>query len=80
MIDVATKQPLRVEPNERAGPFLMVSVDQLPAVRRLLDERNVFYWVDRNPVELVGRPALTFVNFGHRGKADDIQSLIDTAS
>jgi hypothetical protein len=82
MIDVATKEPLRVEPNETAGPYLRVSVDQLPAVRRLLDERDVFYWVDRNPVVLVGRPSITFISFGHRGKTriDELQTMLDAAS
>ena len=79
MVDVATKLPLRVLPNERAGPYLRVSMDQLPALKQVLDRHAVFYWEDGFATKLGGLPAITYVNFGHKGKARqaDIQALLD---
>ena len=79
MIDVATKQPLRVEPDDSAGPFLSVSIEQLPALKQVLDRHGVFYWDDGFSIALGGGPKLTYVNFGHRGKSrvSELQTLID---
>lgn len=79
MVDVTSGKPLTVEPNEYAGPFLRVAVDQLPAVRTVLDEHQVFYWLDHSPVGIPGGPLVHYINFGHKGSAriGDIQRLLD---
>lgn len=82
MTDVATKEPLRVEPNETAGPYLRVSVDQLPALKQVLDRNGVFYWEDGFATRLGDRPAITYVNFGYKGRPRiaELQALLDTES
>ena len=77
MADTISGQPLTVLPDERAGPYLSVTVDQLAAVRAVLDRHGVSYWVDPEAIRLAGRPAVTVVNFGRRGDARQLQELLD---
>lgn len=79
MIDKMTKRPLRVSTDGVAGPYLMVPVDQLESVRKALDSHNIRYWVDADAISLDGEPAITVINFGFAGDADQIQSILDKA-
>ena len=45
MIDEKTKNQLRVLTDEIAGPYLRVTLGQLPRIRDLLDRHEVHYWV-----------------------------------
>ena len=77
MSDSITRRGLRVSSGGTAGPYIMVPVDQLDKVCGLLDRRQVKYWVEANAVSLDGKPAITVVNLGLRGKADLVQSILD---
>jgi hypothetical protein len=74
-----TKHPLRVSIDGIAGPYLMVPMTQLDAVRALLDRHHVHYWVDADAISLDGEPAITVINFGRLGDADRIQAILDEA-
>ncbi|WP_165228322.1 hypothetical protein [Aquisphaera insulae] len=79
MIDEMTRNPLRVSTDEVAGPYLMVTVEQLESVRKRLDDHEVRYWVDGDAISLDGEPATTVVNFGVAGDAERIQAILDEA-
>jgi hypothetical protein len=77
MKDVTTQKPLYVSTEGNAGPYIMVPEEQLEQVRRLLDEREVSYWVDENVISLDGKPAIAVINLGLRGNAQAIQEILD---
>jgi hypothetical protein len=79
MIDEMTKDTLRVSDGGIAGPYLMVSIDQLDAILAVLDRHKVRYWVDADAISLDNEPALTVINFGRTGDAARIQALLDEA-
>jgi len=55
----------------------MVSISQLPDVRRLLDSNRIPYWVDEDAISLDGEPEVSVINL--RGDADpkSIQRMLD---
>ena len=79
MIDEMTMRPLRISTDGVAGPYLMVPVNQLESVRKALDSHKIGYWVDADAISLDGEPAITVVNFGRAGDADQIQAILDKA-
>ena len=79
MIDEMTKGSLRVSTDGIGGPYLMVPVTQLDAVRTVLDRHEVRYWVDSDAISLDNEPAITVINFGRSGDAARIQAILDEA-
>ena len=79
MIDEMTQDGLRVSTDGIAGPYLMVPVAQLDAVRAVLDRHKVRYWVDADAISLDNEPAITVINFGRAGDAARIQAILDEA-
>lgn len=78
MADVATKNSLRVSTDGTAGPYIMVGVSQLDDVRRILDSRQIVYWVEENVISLNGAPEIAVINLGRRGDAAAVQAALDT--
>jgi hypothetical protein len=79
MIDEMTKDQLRVSTDGIGGPYLMIPVPQLDAVRAVIDRHHIPYWVDADGISLDGEPAITVINFGRSGEVDRIQSILDEA-
>jgi hypothetical protein len=79
MKDAATKHPLRVSTDGTAGPYLMVTIEQLNEVRRLLDGHSIRYWVDEDAISLNGEPETAVVNFGRGGDSEAVQRILDAA-
>jgi hypothetical protein len=79
MSDETTKTRFRVKSDEIAGPFLMLRLAQLAAVREILDRNPIRYWVDSEAISLDGKPAKIVINFGRTGDAAQIQRLLDEA-
>ena len=79
MIDEKTEDRLRILTDVIAGPFLSVTLAQLPRVRDLLDRHEIHYWVDSQAISLDGRPAVVVVNFGRAGDPARLQALLDEA-
>jgi hypothetical protein len=57
----------------------MVAMDQLDAVRAVLDRHKVHYWVDADAISLDNEPALTVINFDLTDDAARIQAILDKA-
>jgi len=79
MTDVTTNQPLRVEDEGGAGPYLMLPAMQLGVLTRLLECHRVSFWVDENLVSLDGEPETAFVEFGRRGDTATLRKILDSA-
>ena len=79
MIDEMTRDSLRVTTDGIGGPYLMVPVTQLDAVRAVLDRHAVDYWVDSDAISLDDEPATTVIHFGRSGDAARIQAILDEA-
>jgi hypothetical protein len=79
MIDEMTRESLRVQGDAIGAAYLMVTIDQLDAVRPVLDRHKVYYWVDADAISLDNEPATTVINFGKDGDAARIQAILDEA-
>jgi hypothetical protein len=77
MIDETTQERFRVSNDKDAGPYLMVTLNQLDVIRAALDRHKVRYWVDGDAISLDNEPAVTWINFGRAGDAARIQSILD---
>ena len=80
MVDVTNKKPLRVSTDGTAGPYLMLPLDDVGRVKGLLDSHGIRYFVEENAVSLNGRPYVTLIDFGLRGDASSIQTILDSSS
>jgi hypothetical protein len=79
MTDEMTRESLQVSGDGAGGPYLMVPVTQLDAVRAVLDRHAVDYRVDADAISLDNEPAVTVINFGRSGDAAWIQAILDEA-
>lgn len=77
MLDIETKQPLRVSTDGDAGPYLMFPLDQLEAVRRVLDDRGIAYTVSEDAIQLDDSPAIVIVDFRRSAEVAEIQEALD---
>ncbi len=77
MTDKTTGKPMRVSKYGRSGPYLIVPVEQISAVKAVLDGSNIRYWVDETTISLDGRPAMAVVNFGKSMPPGEIQTELD---
>jgi hypothetical protein len=80
MIDTITRAPLRVYSEGDAGPYIMVALDQLEAVRELLDRNRFRYSVDEEAISIDGKPEVTAINLGPGSDAARVQRILDQAS
>jgi hypothetical protein len=80
MTDPLTKKPIRVSADGSAGPYIIVQLSQVPAIREVLDRNSIPYWVDETAISIDGRPAVTFVNLGARVEAQLVQNVLDNAA
>lgn len=77
MIDVATKEPLRVLAYEGSRPYLWVSMEQLPHVQVLLDGNGFRYWPDGASYIFNDDPETTVLNFHYGTDPVLVQRLLD---
>jgi hypothetical protein len=80
MIDVSTEQPLQVRNEGTAGPYVLVSLDQLDSLRSTLNAHGIYHWVEENAISLNGGPYTVVVNFGRNADPAAIQSLLDRST
>jgi len=78
MTDAMTNKPLRVSTEGTAGPYISLPFSQLEEVRRLLDSRQIRYWVGENAISLDGAPEVVVINLGRGGDAAAVQSVLDS--
>ena len=79
MIDVELNQPLQVNTEGTAGPYLMVPLTQLPDVRAVLDANQLRYTVSQDAISLDERPVIAIVDFGIGADVAQIQAILDAA-
>ncbi len=77
MIDVELNQQLIVHTEGNAGPYLMVPLQQLPAVQGVLTAAGVNFSVSRDAIQLGGHEAVVLIDFGRRADATRIQAVLD---
>lgn len=78
MTDTTINKRLRVCTDGTAGPYIMVPVSQLEEIRRLLDSRNIGYWVGENAISVDGSPEVAVINLGRGGDAAAVQAVLDS--
>ncbi len=79
MTDIETRTPLTVKTEGDAGPYLMVPLEQLPEVRRVLQQNGIKHTVAPEAVRLAGKPVIAIIDFGRRADAARIQAALDAA-
>jgi hypothetical protein len=80
MKDVTTRQPLYVSTDGTAGPYLMVPVSQLDAVRHLLNQHRIPHTVDDDAISLNGAPEIAVIDLGRDGDANRVQQILDSVA
>ena len=78
MTDTTTGKPLRVLTSAIA-PYLKLPYSQVDEVRHLLDAEGIYYDVSSSVISVNGGPQMAWINFGRKGIAEKIQSVLDQA-
>jgi len=79
MIDIETRQPLKIITEGEAGAYLMVPLDQLADVRRILEERGIAHVVAEDAIQLDDKPTIAIIEFGRGTSPAVIQAALDAA-
>ena len=80
MTDSTTQQRMRVSAGGKSRPYIMLPLDQLDAVKRILDKNQVSFWVDGTAISINGKPEVVVINLGRGADAEQIQKMLDTAN
>jgi len=80
MIDSSTNEELVVSGDGDAGPYIMVPVRQMEAVRAVLDDNKISYWVDEFAISLDDEPEISVINLSKSADSRQIQTILDNAS
>jgi hypothetical protein len=80
MIDLETKERLRIDVDVDAGPYLMLPLEQVSAVQSLLQRQGVAFTVDDEAVQFDERPPIAIMNFGRGADPVRLQRLLDEAN
>jgi hypothetical protein len=77
MLDSFTKKRIRVVDDEGDEPYIIVRVEQLDAVKAILDRVGCRYDADDDRISINGHPFATFVTLDPRADVPAIQKLLD---
>ncbi|HET6880279.1 MAG TPA: hypothetical protein VFI31_08995 [Pirellulales bacterium] len=80
MIDRSTNASLHVIGDQAAPGLIMAPASQLDAIRRILDEHHIYYWVDEEYISFDGEPDVAFINFSRDVDPKRVQKLLDEAA
>jgi hypothetical protein len=78
MIDVMTKQPLRVL-HEGVRPFLELPESQLKEVEELLRRNDIYFWTEEDVVSDDNGRWIATINFHRDADPASIQATFDDA-
>ena len=78
MIDIATNKSLKVDRGLTTA-LVRVSMDQLPAVRAVLDRHSIVHWTSESAISKNGGPYMIDVEFGRSVDPDTVQAILDAA-
>jgi hypothetical protein len=79
MIDQETQERLQVNTDGDAGPYLMVPLEQVPAIRAVLQQHGIAHSLDQDAVQFDDKPIIALINFGRGTDPVRIQQLLDAA-
>jgi hypothetical protein len=79
MIDIETHERLLVNTEGDAGPYLMVPLDQLPDVRRVLEQKRIPHTIVEDAIGIDDMPVIAIVDFGRTADPVTIQAALDAA-
>ena len=80
MIDSLSSERMIVKTGGTAGPYLIVSLDQMETVRDLLSNGHIIFSIDRKAIVLGGRETDVVFNLGSSADIQYIQSILDSAN
>jgi hypothetical protein len=79
VIDHETQHELKVSVEGSAGAYLTVPLDQLPNVRRVLENNGIVHFISQDVIELDGRPPIAIIDFARGADTCRIQAALDAA-
>jgi hypothetical protein len=77
MIDLELNRQLTVHTEGDAGPYLMVPLQQLQAIREIFRIAGIGFSVSRDAIQIDGHDAIALIDFGRRADALRIQAVLD---
>ena len=69
--------PLAVSTDGTAGPYIIVTTEQMKPVVEALRAQGIHFDVDDDAVMLDGRPALSVIDLGHDADVGRVQKTLD---
>jgi hypothetical protein len=79
MLDAVTKKPIQVTTHELAGSYIKFPAEQIPALRKLLEDHNIGFWVSHNIISIDKGPYMATINLRHKTDPKQVQALLDAA-
>ncbi len=80
MIDQETQERLQISTDGDAGPYLMVPLEQVPAIRAVLQQHGITHSLDEDAIQFDDKPIIALINFGRGADSARIQQLLDSAA
>lgn len=77
MIDVATKEPVKVQNDEATGPYIRLSKDQQEIVHKVLKEATIPHWLQRGSWSVNHGPYMTYLFIRKGVDPVRVQELLD---
>jgi hypothetical protein len=78
MIDVLTNKPMRVIAAKDDASYFDLAVSQVEAVRKVLDEHGIQYWVSESRFSLNNGPWKTTIQISARSGPVVAQAALDS--
>jgi hypothetical protein len=69
--------PLAVSTDGTAGPYIIVTTEQMEPVVEALRAQGIHFETDDDAVMLDGRPALSVIDLGHNADVKQVQEILD---
>ena len=69
--------PLAVSTDGTAGPYIIVTTEQMEPVVEALRAQGIHFETDDDAVMLDGRPALSVIDLGHDADVEPVQKILD---
>ena len=77
MSQLATSRPLRIQKHGETIPYITLPTSRLEAVRNLLDEHDVDFWMDEVSITINDEPEFTVLNLPGADPSH-VQKLLDS--
>ena len=79
MIDFLTRQRIKVSTDSDVVPYILAPIDQLPDLRKLLDDSDIRYSIDDDAIRLDGEGATAVINLRSED-SQAVQEILDDAA